>query len=989
MQNSMVTVIAPVAPAEVGPLRSKIADTLGNPAHDHVREALEDGGAKDRFLHFASLHALQSRDSARAFLVLEMSADGNAGDALARFAALLRTELEPIFSRSSAWRKSDTLESFLSRHVVNVGTRLFSTVGLNFCGTPGQSVPDTIAEGQLADRVGELLSKQTPGMPPLQRLWHVRDKLRTEPEFSWALGTPPPPVSAPERDSTLLELLPALALPFLARFLWPVLLVLVPLAAYLAWPEPLPWPPAAVVSFIFEFLLWLLLGIALVLGGAYAAFRRQERRDWISDRAPHTRELSAIVERENAPRFVQNHMMSQTTLKPGLLRKLTIRLAFWVVQRITARNPRPGHLGDIGTIHFARWVKVPGTRDLLFFSNYGGSWESYLEDFITKANQGLTGVWSNTTGFPRTTNLFFDGATDGERFKRYARQSMVHTPFWYSAYSHLTTANIRTNRLIRRGLAAAMTQDEAVRWLALFGSSPRPSEKLEVTQIQSIVFGGLGFKPAGKIMLIDLPHDEGKARNWLDAVAPHIAFGDGRYLEADAVLTLGVSARALEKLGLPASAVETFPPAFVCGMTGPGRSNILGDTGRNAPEHWAWGRGGEDIALLVYGNDDAAADDLEKTVSSYAAKNGATVVRVIPLERVRDEPEDRKEPFGFIDGVSQPAIRNTYRGRRNDDPIHLIEPGEIVVGYPDNRGNIPPGPRLDARHDPEHRLPIEIPPGDFGRVTAEQPRAVGHNGSFLVIRQLEQDVEGFWKFCSAEAARLKPQFAHLPVECDDEFIAAKMIGRWKDGASLVRFPYLSATMLKQRSGRDSTLATARAETRPADAKATPIPPSDARQEPPTAAKAPRPDNDLLYGTEDPQGLRCPYGAHIRRANPRDSFKAGSDEQIAISNRHRTLRVGRLYSDGKTRGLMFMCLNGDLERQFEFIQQTWMGSSKFHGLNVETDPIVTDGTTGRCGFTIPTRSGPVSLSPLPQFVTVRGGGYFFVPGKQLLDFLRRV
>lgn len=97
------------------------------------------------------------------------------------------------------------------------------------------------------------------------------------------------------------------------------------------------------------------------------------------------------------------------------------------VCKLTALNPRPGHLGDICTIHFARWVKIPGTRDLLFFCNYGGSWESYLENLITNAHQGLTGVWSNTIGFPKTTNLFLEGATDGERFESYARQLAILT----------------------------------------------------------------------------------------------------------------------------------------------------------------------------------------------------------------------------------------------------------------------------------------------------------------------------------------------------------------------------------------------------------------------------------------------------------------------------------------------------------------------------------------------------------------------------------
>jgi deferrochelatase/peroxidase EfeB len=273
-------------------------------------------------------------------------------------------------------------------------------------------------------------------------------------------------------------------------------------------------------------------------------------------------------------------------------------------------------------------------------------------------------------------------------------------------------------------------------------------------------------------------------------------------------------------------------------------------------------------------------------------------------------------------------------------------------------------------------------------VTAEQPRAVAQNGSFLVIRQLEQDFEGFKAFCAREAERVLPYFADLPVFCDEEFIAAKMIGRWHDGSSLVRHPYVSATKLKELSGRDASGSTARPETRPSDPKASSIGRADFPAQSTYADRAPRPDNDFLYGTEDPQGLRCPYGAHIRRANPRDSLSPGSNEQIDISNRHRILRVGRQYEEKGSRGLLFMCLNADLERQFEFIQQTWMSSSKFHGLDAETDPIVTDGTKGRCSFTIPTRAGPVSLSPLPQFVTVRGGGYFFVPGRQLLNYLAR-
>jgi deferrochelatase/peroxidase EfeB len=148
------------------------------------------------------------------------------------------------------------------------------------------------------------------------------------------------------------------------------------------------------------------------------------------------------------------------------------------------------------------------------------------------------------------------------------------------------------------------------------------------------------------------------------------------------------------------------------------------------------------------------------------------------------------------------------------------------------------------------------------------------------------------------------------------------------------------------------------------------------------------DNDFLFGTEDPEALRCPFGAHIRRANPRDSLDPGSQDQIDISNRHRIIRVGRQYvpENGQKPGLLFMCLNGDIERQFEFVQQTWLMSPSFHGLSHEKDALIGDGKDNDSGFTIASRDGPLRLQQVPQVVTTRGGGYFFLPGKRLIDYL---
>ena len=151
-----------------------------------------------------------------------------------------------------------------------------------------------------------------------------------------------------------------------------------------------------------------------------------------------------------------------------------------------------------------------------------------------------------------------------------------------------------------------------------------------------------------------------------------------------------------------------------------------------------------------------------------------------------------------------------------------------------------------------------------------------------------------------------------------------------------------------------------------------------------------PDNDFLFGAEDPDGMRCPFGAHIRRANPRDSLDPGSTLQVEISNRHRILRVGRSYTaqnGSPNPGLLFMCVNADIEGQFEFLQQTWVLGSSFHGLENEIDPIV--GHRGESDvFTIPTPHGPLRLQQLKDFITVRGGGYFFMPGKNTVSYLAR-
>ena len=121
----------------------------------------------------------------------------------------------------------------------------------------------------------------------------------------------------------------------------------------------------------------------------------------------------------------------RSTLKPTWLRRTLIRVVLWGIGQLAVHAYRPGWLRTLGTVHAARWLLLPGTRDFLFLANYSGSWEGYLEDFIVRAADGLTAIWSNTEGFPHTANLVQRGAADASAFKRWVRHHQVPSRFWH------------------------------------------------------------------------------------------------------------------------------------------------------------------------------------------------------------------------------------------------------------------------------------------------------------------------------------------------------------------------------------------------------------------------------------------------------------------------------------------------------------------------------------------------------------------------------
>lgn len=735
------------------------------------------------------------------------------------------------------------------------------------------------------------------------------------------------------------------------------------------------------------------------LGYAAVLLRRSEVADKGRDIDPDIEHVRKVTGLENPDGFVQNHIVAVTELKtdPRWLRRLTLGFGFFWVEKLVTYLYRPGLIIDMGTIHFARWFRMPGTDKLIFSASYDGSWESYLEDFITKAQWGQTAVWGNGVGFPEVEWLFYKGAGDGARFKRWVRRQQRRTRFWFSRFPALSTDQIRNNSLICEGLAKASTEAQAKAWVDLFGSRPRPAETLEYSEIQSLILKGLAKYRSAELFPIRLPDDDSTSwMSWLNEVSggdAHnglvpVSFGEDPTEKT--VMTLALSAEGLKRMGLEekrytaqgheSNTLASFPEVFVSGMANEARSRILGDRGDSHPDNWRWRSADPETpdwkvsekpahAILIYYGEKRT--ELEQTV--IAEKNklksqfGFEIGPSIVMQDIPEDLNEFREPFGFRDGISQPVIEGTKRARRETTDLHLVKPGEFILGYPDNRGDFPhspvvvqsPAQKGDLEKRPENTL-NRFP--DFNLSGAGQILDFGRNGSFLVMRQLRQYSEEMDTYLKAKAESMNADYPGLSIT--SEWLAAKMVGRQKNGVSLLVDP---AGMSDE------------------DAK---------------------PDNDFLFGTEDPQGLKCPYGAHIRRANPRDSLSPKSEYQVEISNRHRLLRRGRTYvsdparatlgadpseTDNVADGLVFMCFNTDLERQFEFVQQTWMSARVFHGLADERDPIITSTSEpDEVGtFTIPTEFGPIQLRDLPSFVSVLNGGYFFVPSRAALRFLSKM
>lgn len=384
----------------------------------------------------------------------------------------------------------------------------------------------------------------------------------------------------------------------------------------------------------------------------------------------------------------------------------------------------------------------------------------------------------------------------------------------------------------------------------------------------------------------------------------------------------------LAALRLDNDILNSLPDDFRDGMLS--RAKINGDAGESDPSLWEniWHQQQVHLWVGAYAREQADLDswaqkllefiESDDEISSLGSQDVGRIVSdpetPVYIEDKSTQPKESVllEHFGFRDGVSNPPISGLVEkqikgaGRLDiDGKWHSYPPGEFLLGHIDTNGEIPIAPK---------------------------PEAFSHNGSFMVLRKLEQDVDLFRDYLTEQGSK-------LDASADD--LAARMVGRKRDGTPLM------------------------------------------------------PANDIydFRFSGDPEGRVCPMGSHIRRTNPRDSF--GAQFGSLLVDRHRILRraitYGRFVPSGKKQkevngsngqGLMFIVLNASISRQFEFVQQQWVNYGNEFNQGNDTDPII--GTRqGNDQMVIPGNDkegrDTVICDELKQFVRCRGGDYFFLPG----------
>jgi Dyp-type peroxidase family len=487
----------------------------------------------------------------------------------------------------------------------------------------------------------------------------------------------------------------------------------------------------------------------------------------------------------------------------------------------------------------------------------------------------------------------------------------------------------------------------------------------DYSDVQGLIRFGYGKMTEASYALLAVK-DVRAARRWL-STAP-VTNAAEMSVPPRAALQIAFSAAGLAALGVDRTVLAGFSPEFLTGMAEESRSRRLGDVGPNSPSKWDWGYANNVPHLMVmFFAEPGGLDPIMRNSMGHLWSEAFEELRWLGTANF-----DGVEPFGFADGISQPQIdwaRQRDVTAAQLDYSNVVALGEFLLGYRNEYNKYTDRPLVDADTASTGLLAAE---------DAADKKDVGRNGTYLVVRQLRQDVRSFWQFVN--------QQADGDVAKADR-LAAALVGRTKVGDPLVPIQQHAIAGIGEKKPDEI------------------------------------PKNQFTFD-QDPSGVKCPFGAHVRRANPRITDFSGRptglrrlaaaigfgpsgfrDDLISSVRFHRILRRGREYGPGLSpldamqpappnepdRGLHFICINANISRQFEFLQNAWIMNTKFAGMTGESDPLLGSreplpGCPVTDDFMIPGENGKRRrVSGLPQFVTVRGGAYFFLPSLRALRY----
>jgi Dyp-type peroxidase family len=463
------------------------------------------------------------------------------------------------------------------------------------------------------------------------------------------------------------------------------------------------------------------------------------------------------------------------------------------------------------------------------------------------------------------------------------------------------------------------------------------SDPIDLGDLQGNVLCGYGDEFSRAAHVFCRVDDPAAAAAWVASLADRVTTAHPwDVTKPSSTLNIAISWAGLQKLGLPDEALDAFPPEFRAGMAA--RAPRLKDDGPDAPEHWQPSLNDNDTHLLVSvharGNasDPASADTALD--AALAGVQPAAGVTALVTEKTHALAGGR-EHFGYSDGLSQPSIDDKRAGpwngqgtpprrRRGVLSWKDVAAGEFVLGYPDEDQVVPKGP------------------APFDR-----------NATYMVVRKLHQDVAAWHK-------QLLDWTDGHQTAADQ--LGARIVGRWQNGTPVANSPIAPDPVLDLPSGPDPAQRASRFKRL----------------------------NDFRYA-DDPGGERCPVGAHIRRANPRDAFGDGR-----LSRRHRIIRRGMPYgdppadplvADDTERGLLFICFQASIARQFELIQGDWLQDGDAFGLGTDRDVLLSPGGEEGGKMIVPGKP-PSFYTPHSRTITLRGGGYFIVPSISALKALNK-